>query len=41
MKMAVTVVQWLLVLALLVGHSQGEQTAVYWALLHSNTNRPE
>ena len=26
---AVTAVQWLLVLALLVGHSQGEQTAVY------------
>ena len=26
---AATVVQWLLVLALLVGHSQGEQTAVY------------
>ena len=29
MAAAAAVVQWLLVLALLVGHSQGEQTAVY------------
>ena len=44
MTAAAAVVQWLLVLALLVGHSQGEQTAVYtghWYIATTLTGQSE